>query len=336
MALITTPGQLKQQGEFYNQLATMMRAGVTITQAVDLLRKSPPNRKLGFVAKRVAEMVERGSTFTEAMRSTGRHLPEFDIALIEAGEASGRLSECFKLLADFYVERGRLASQVISALAYPAFLFHFAVLLFPVSLLTAFLLQRGYTGAFIQNKLEIFAPVYALSIFLIWSMQASRGRRWRNGLEHILNKIPMVYGARRDLALARLCAALEALINAGITIIEAWDIAAQASGSQRIERAVAEARPRLLAGETPAEVISAQRVYPELFTSSYRTGEVSGQLDETLRRLYRHYLESATTGFQRIATWTPKIIYFGGMIAIAYQIIKFYTGYFDQINQLTK
>src|SRR3954471_22300396 len=89
MALITTPGRLKQQGEFYNQLASMTRAGVTIVQAVDVLRKSPPNRKLGAIAKRLSETIERGSTFTEAMRSTGGHLPEFDVALIEAGEMSG-------------------------------------------------------------------------------------------------------------------------------------------------------------------------------------------------------------------------------------------------------
>jgi hypothetical protein len=63
---------------------------------------------------------------------------------------------------------------------------------------------------------------------------------------------------------------------------------------------------------------------------------VSGQLDDALRRLYRIYMESATTGLQRLATWLPKIIYLGVVLAIAYQIISFWTGYFDQINQLTK
>jgi type IV pilus assembly protein PilC len=335
MALITTPGQLKQQGEFYHQLATMTRAGVTIVQAIDIIRKNPPNRKIRAIANQVGDTLQRGSTFTDAMRSTGRTLPEFDVALIEAGETSGRLSECFKLLGDFYVERGQLISKVISALAYPVFLFHFAVLIFPTSLLAEFVWQ-GKTENFLINKLQSLIPAYAVVLFLIWAFKAERGRRWRNIMEQILHMIPLVSATQRDLALARLCAALEALINAGVTIIEAWDIAARASGSNRIERAVAEARPRLVAGETPSETISNQRIYPELFTSSYRTGEVSGQLDDALRRLYRHYLESATTGLQRLAAWTPKIIYFGVMLAIAYQIIKFWTGYFDQINQLTK
>jgi type II secretory pathway component PulF len=335
MALITTPGQLKQQGEFYHQLASMTKAGVTIVQAIDILRRNPPNRKLRAVADRVGEAVLRGATFTEAMRSTGRHLAEFDVALIEAGEMSGRLAECFKLLGDFYVERGQLVSKVMSAMVYPLFLFHFALLIFPMSLFTGLILQ-GKTMAYLENKAQILLPTYAVIFVLIWALQAKRNRRWRGMIERILHAIPMVSSTQRDLALARLCAALEALINAGVTIIEAWDIAARASGSQRIERAVAEVKPRLQAGETPSEAISAQRIYPELFTSSYRTGEVSGQLDDALRRLYRHYMESATAGLQRLAAWTPKIIYFGVMLAIAYQIIKFWSGYFDTINQLTK
>jgi type II secretory pathway component PulF len=330
---MTTPGRLKQQGSFYHQLASMTRAGVPIVQALETARRSPPNRALGRVAARVTELIAQGSSFTEAMRSFGRELPEFDVALLEAGETSGRLAECFQLLGDFYTERGRLASQVISALMYPAFLFHFALLIFPVTLLTE-LVWKGNASAYVVNKVQILLPTYALIWFFVWSMQARRGRAWRNMVEGLLNAIPLISSTRRDLALARLCAAMEALINAGVTIIEGWDIAARASGSYAIQRAVAEAKPRLLQGETPAEAISQQRVYPELFKGSYRTGEISGQLDDTLRRLYRHYMESATQGLERITTWAPKLVYIGVMLAIAFQIIKFWSGYFDQINKV--
>jgi hypothetical protein len=49
--------------------------------------------------------------------------------------------------------------------------------------------------------------------------------------------------------------------------------------------------------------------------------------------LYRHYIESATEGLRRITAWAPTAIYVGVMIAIGYQIIKFWSGYFDQINK---
>src|SRR3954471_23424549 len=119
MALITTPGRLKQQGEFYLQLASMTRAGVTIIQAVDVLRKSPPNRRLGAIAARLGETMERGATFTDAIRSSGQHVPEFDVALIEAGETSGRLGESVRFPGEFYQERAKMVSQMISAMIYP-------------------------------------------------------------------------------------------------------------------------------------------------------------------------------------------------------------------------
>jgi type II secretory pathway component PulF len=335
MALITTPGQLKQQGEFYLQLASMTRAGVSIVQGVEVLRKSPPNRRLGVIAGRISEVIQRGATFTEAMQSSGHHLPEFDVALIEAGEASGRLPECLRLLGEFYQERARLISQMISALIYPVFLLGFAILIFPPSLLSE-LVWYGRTGKYFASKLQIALPICAIAFVLIWALQAHRARGWRNFLERLFGIIPVVAGTQRDLALARLCAALEALINAGVTIIEAWDISARATGSQKIERAVAEARPRIEQGETPGDVIAAQRVYPDLFSSMYRTGEVSGQLDDSLRRLYRHYMESATTSMQRIAIFVPKIAYLVIALIIAYHVLSFYSNYFNTLNEIMK
>jgi type II secretory pathway component PulF len=90
MALIITPRRLREQSEFYHQLASMVGAGLPLMQAAEVLRRSPPNRRLGAVAEQLIKGMSQGATFTDAMQMTGRHLPEFDIALIEAGESSGR------------------------------------------------------------------------------------------------------------------------------------------------------------------------------------------------------------------------------------------------------
>jgi type IV pilus assembly protein PilC len=335
MGLIVTPGQLKQKGEFYNQLASMTAAGITIVQGVDMLRRTAPNRALKRTAEQVMEGLVRGQNFTESLRASGRDVPEFDTSLIEAGEASGRIDQCFRLLADFYQERGRLLSTVITQLMYPVFLLHFAVLIFPTSLL-ADLVWKSEAGPFLINKIRTLIPIYLVLGFILWLFGSNRGPRLRSGIERVMLMIPGIGGLRRDLALARLSAALEALINAGVTIIEAWDLAARASGSQRIMRAVEENKPRLQTGELPSDAIETHSIFPELFVSSYRTGEISGKLDDALRRLYRHYQESATEGLQRFAQWFPRLIYFGVAIVVGYQIISFYAGYFKQLDDVMK
>ena len=134
--------------------------------------------------------------------------------------------------------------------------------------------------------------------------------------------------------MARLSAALEALLNAGVLVIQAWELAARASGSPRIERAEMEARPRIVAGSTPGEVISEQSVYPELFASSYRTGEVSGRLDDTLRRMHQMYQESATRRLRALADWLPKLVFFVVLLVIAYHVISFWAGYFGEAQKM--
>jgi type II secretory pathway component PulF len=334
MALIVTPGQLKRKGEFYLQLASMTSAGVTITQGIDLLRRNAPSRALKQTAEQVMQGLLQGQTFTESLQQTGRDVPEFDVGLIEAGEAAGRLDQCFRLLGNFYVERGQLASRVITQLLYPIFLLHMAFFIFPINLFTDLLLKSGGFGPFVIDKIMKLAPLYLLILFLFWLFRSNRGEALRSGLERVINVIPVLRALRRDLALARLCAALEALINAGVTIIEAWDMAGKASGSPRIIRAVAAARPNIVQGELPSDAIENQGIYPDLFITSYRTGEVSGQLDDALRRLYRHYQDAASDGLKRFAEWLPRIIFLGVAIAIGFYVISFYSNYFGEIDKV--
>jgi type II secretory pathway component PulF len=92
-------------------------------------------------------------------------------------------------------------------------------------------------------------------------------------------------------------------------------------------------RPRVNGGQTPAEVVSASGSFPELFAGQYATGEISGQLDDTLRRLHGYYQEEGSRKLQAFSRWTPRAIYFCVVLMIAYRIIAFYTGYFKQVGE---
>ena len=133
-----------------------------------------------------------------------------------------------------------------------------------------------------------------------------------------MRPVPILGTARHCLALSRLAAALESLISAGVNIIDAWDLAATASGSPALRRAVAAWKPQVAAGQTPAEVVRACPLFPETFANLYASGEVSGKLDETLRRLHVYH-EEGTPKLHAFATWTPRLIYFLVVLIIAYK-----------------
>ena len=329
MPLLVSPRQLSQRAELYQQLSQLTAAGIGLPQAIECQRRSPPARSFRAPLSLVSERLADGSTFYEALVSTGRWLPAFDGALLNAGERSGRLPDCFKLLAGHYENSAALVRKMISSLIYPALLFHMAIFISPLP----GLVQSGNFARYVASTIGILVPLYVVIGVVLYATQSQHGERWRSLIEMTIGRVPLLGKGRRNLALARLASALEALISAGVTIIEAWDLAAAASGSPALHREVSRWKPDLLSGVTPAEVVHQSREFPETFASLYHTGEITGSLDDTLRRLHGLYQSEGSRQLQAFADWTPKLVYFGVALMVAWQVIRFWLGYFEQINK---
>lgn len=330
MLAVPTPGRLAQHAEFYHQLAQLTDAGLTLRSALESQEHQPPARWLREPSSRLVGWLNRGSTFAEAIASARDWMPEFDAALLEAGEQSGRLPASFKLLAEHYSERARLAREVLSNLAYPVFLFHFAILLGPLPEL----ILTWNVGAYLRTVGQVFLPIYALIILLLVATNSRHGEVWRGIIEAIGNRIPVLGAARRNLALARLATALHALLNAGVPIIRSWELAAAASGSVALKREVARWGPEIEGGRTPAELVEESKRFPELFANMYNTGEISGTLDDSLLRLYRLHQERGVAQFRAVADWLPKLVYFAIIGFIVWRVLSFWFGYFGQIGKV--
>ncbi len=328
MVLIITPGQLNQRGEFYHQLGQMTAAGIGLPAALEELERHPPARSYLQPIRQLRTHLAEGYTFTEAIANLGSWLPAFDAALLHAGETSGRLDACFRLLADYYTDRARIARQMISDLMYPAFLLHFAIFILPF----AKFFQSGNWIVYLSQTLGVLLPMYGVGLLVVYAAQSRHGLRWRSWVETALRPVPILGTARRYLALARLSASLEALLNAGVSIIQAWELAAAASGSPALRRTVLAWRPLVDAGQTPAETVRTSGEFPHMFVSQYATGELSGQLDQTLHLLHRFYQEEGSRKLHALAQWTPRAVYFCVMIMIAIRIVHFYADYFKQVS----
>lgn len=329
MPFLITPGQFSRRADLYHQLSSLTAAGIGVIQALEQLQRNPPSAAFREPLRRVQKEVQQGSTFTEAVQRSGTWTVAFDIALLDAGERSGRLEQCFKSLGDYYADRARMARDVLSGLAYPVFVMHFAVFIFPFPQL----FLTGDVVAYLTQTLGVLIPIYAVVLLAIFAGQGRHGEAWRALLERILHWVPVVGAGRRDMALARLAAALEALLSAGVGVIEAWDLAARASGSPALARAVAHWRPRVADGSSPADAVQRSSAFPALFANQYATGEASGKLDETLRRLHGYYQDEGTRRLRAVAQWTPRLIYLVIMGVIAWKIIHFWMGYFDQVQK---
>ncbi len=334
MALLIMPRALAQRGEFYYQLSSMIRAGLPLIGALQTLEKSPPAASYRKPITRMLAELKGRSTFTGALDTLGDWLPVFDKALLEAGEQSGRLDECFRLLASNYEERARLAREIIGQVLYPIIIIHLAIMVFPPSLIK----EAFWDGAwekFLASKVLGFGLLYGGGVVLILSGSSSRSQSWRAMLEQIFGLVPVLGRARQNLALARLTAALEALFSAGVGIVDSWELAARASGSPALAREVMKWRPKIeVEQRTPGEILAGTSVFPAMFTSLYRTGEISGQLDDTLKRLHEY---SRVEGHRQMQMFTKGLtigIILLIMIAIGMQVVLFWVNYFNNIGNM--
>jgi type II secretory pathway component PulF len=328
MSLLITPRQYSQRAELYHQLSQLTAAGIGLSQAIELQQRTPPSRSFREPLSVVSQRLIMGSTFAEAMQSTGRWLPAFDGALLHAGEQSGRLPATFKLLARHYESNAALLQKTISSLIYPVLVFHMAVFIGPLPEL----FRSWNLFAYAAKTLTVLIPIYAVVFCLVYSLQGRHGERWRSAVESVVRCIPIFGRARHNLALARLASALEALITAGVNIIEAWELAAAASGSPALRGAVSKWRLDVDAGMTPAEAVSNSNEFPSVFANIYNTGEVTGSLDDALRRLHMLYQSEGERQLKAVAEWTPKLIFLIVALVVAWQVIRFWTGYFSQIG----
>ncbi len=329
-AIVFTPGQFTRRAELYHQLAQLTAAGLPITKALEQLERHPPSRAFREPLHLLLKEIASGFTFSEALSRSGNWISPFDLALIDAGERSGRLDACFRALADHYTERAGMIRRMLGDLAYPVFLLHFAVFILPF----AQLFTTGNWEAYLVRTLGVLLPIYVVVAVLIYAAQSKHGERWRSLMELVLHPIPLLGSGRRELALARLSMALEALINAGVSIIEAWALAATVSGSPALRRTVNAFLPDIHAGQTPAEAVTSCGKFPDMFSNQYNSGEVSGKLDESLRRLHRYYQEEGSRKIHAVSQWTPRILYLIICFGVAYFIINFYMGRIRDIGNV--
>jgi len=333
--MIITPAQLNRRAELYHQLGAMIAAGVPLIQALEMAGNNAALRASRKTISALVAHLKDGLTFHDSMVRVHGWMPDFDVALLSAGEHSGRLDSTFKQLGEYYAIRASIIRDTISGSMVTIATLHVFLLIFPLGLFIKCamgIINNDYSQcvAFVIEKIAVFGSGYSLLIFFIFASQGNRGERWRSLVEYLAQMVPLLRTARRYHMLSRLAAALEALISSGVSIVKSWPLAAAASGSPYLKRQVATWEPHLETGSTPAELVKQNHYYPDMFANLYHTGEISGKLDESLGRLQAYYRDE---GFRTLRLFTKILngtIYGLVVVLVAYNVLKFYSNLFSQ------
>jgi type II secretory pathway component PulF len=307
---------------FYQQLAAMLDAGVPMERALESLKNAAPSRRLREVDGMILERIRAGGSLADAVGEHEAVFPALHRELIGVGERTGSVERVLRHLATMMEQMEAIRREITAQMFYPLLLLHLSVVVAP---LPALVFTRDY-GAYGLSVLLSLGVLYGVAAVL-WglSRRILRDRLTLAAADRLVLALPMVGKLHRDLSLTRFFAALKALLNAGIGILEAMPRAGAASGSALLAAAAREAAPALKRGE-PLLTAMAAALPPDAL-SLMTTGQESGRLDEMLDHLERHFFEESRRRLRALASWLPKLIYIGSVLWVGWQILEMGRGY---------
>lgn len=325
--------KLSEKALHYRELAKLVGADFHLDRAVRLLLKQNPSHARRTWLLGLERGLGEGKSITESIKahcesSTGT----LELALIDAGERSGRLYDGFSHLARYFEAWHIAVNQALGAVIYPLVLAHLGIFL---PELPAFV-TASMQGEPISWR-SVFIPLAILWLvmlctFLLW--------RWlsRLGAESAvvdlwLNRIPFIGSVRRHWALARFAQVFHACLLASMRMTECMLLAGAASHSGLLRRAARDASQRIAAGETIAGAMADVHGFPTLFIQSTATAEEVGSLDHEMNRWAAAETVDASEAVQRAAQWLPRIAYGMVVLYIAYRIVTMVTGYYGGMLQ---
>lgn len=317
----------QEKREFYSGLARLLRSGASLPKAIDVLARDAPKRIAAFL-RALNEHIDRGEPLGDALLQLRPKVSELEASIITAAGASGKLDRGCDQLARYFDALARSRSDMLSRIAYPAVML----------VLTIFVVNIRYaiSGGATAYLVAVIKPLILISaligmIWILWQALIEAARH--NVLADLLvRRVPVVGAVRDRFAYARFFATLDAQLESGLNVWDAFANAARTSDSARIINAAREAMPALRDGESLGEVLASKKVIPAEDMRAFRVAEQAGELDDELTQLALRSEERAVAALTRWSEWLPRMIYGGVLIYSAMQIFQWYQSYLNTVS----
>jgi len=281
----------------YGQLADLLRSGVPLLRALDILARAGLNPGLAKVLVRVREDVSAGKPLAEALGAHGELFRPLHTAMVRAGERAGFLEDVLANLSDFLDRQDELRSKVRGAMIYPLVLVAVGAIAMLVILLwfvpkfkpmfaggtvrlpAPTVLLFAFSDL-LRDHVLLVAGVVVLAVLGVRAfLRSSSGRRawdaWRL-------RIPVAGKVSRMVSITRFCRILGTMLANGVPILQALEIAKDATGNAMMTDAIAAAAESVRAGEPLAEPLRPGGLFPPEILEMIAVAEESNQLEKVL------------------------------------------------------
>ena len=299
------PIKPKDLAIFTRQLATMMKAGVPLLQAFDIVGRGNPNPSVTKLLNDIRMDVETGTSLNAAFRKYPLYFDNLYCNLVEAGEAAGILDQLLDRLAVYMEKTEAIKSKIKSALMYPISVLIVAFVV--VAVIMIFVIP-SFKTVFSSFGGELPAPtliVIAMSEFFVqywylifgglgggfyFFMQAwKRDKRVQVFMDRLLLKLPIFGVLVEKSCIARWTRTLSTMFAAGVPLVEALDSVGGAAGNNVFETATLRIQQEVSTGTALTAAMTNANLFPSMVLQMCAIGEESGSIDHMLGKAADFY-----------------------------------------------
>lgn len=314
----------RDKASLYRELAKLTEAALHLDRSLEVLLAQKAHHARQRFLEGLKQGLVEGMSLAEAVKAHNSDLVTgLELALIEAGERSGKLAMSFNHLARYFAAIDGAEQKARQAMIYPLILAHLAVLLPELPAMIA--LQEG------DHPLGRVL----LGLGIVWVLIIGGGIIWRwlsaravtsPRVDLWMSRVPFLGAARRHWALARFCQVCHACLLAALNMSETVRLAGKASQSGILSRASEYAADQIMAGQPLGGVLKKSGGFDMDFVYSIASAEEVGKIDEEMARWSTVETLSAHEAIDRAAQWLPKVGYVVVVIFVAYRIISMMQG----------
>jgi general secretion pathway protein F len=305
------------------QLATLLRAGVPLDEAVDALRRRRGGAAFAEALEAVRSRIREGSSLAIAMAEQPAVFPGIYVGMVEAGEASGALDSVLDRIAEHAEGQARLRARALSAMMYPLImsvvggaivLFLLAYVVPQVTRVFAEAKQTlplptrilMGTGDFLAHYGILLIPAGMLALFGLRRALANPAARVR--LEALFYRVPGVGSVARDVAVARFAQTLSTMVAGGLPLIESLRVARTSCGSLLLAETLQRAETSVFEGGSLAACLGSSPLFDPVVVDMIAVGERSGDLEGMLTHAANAIEEQVRLRVDRMATLMEPVM----------------------------
>jgi len=308
---------------FTRQLSTMITAGLTLVEALGILRQQLSKVTLIKLVTQIEDDVKGGKSLVEALEKNPKVFPPIYIALVRAGEATGKLDVILSRLADSLEKSRNFKSKVRGVLVYPSIvvsgmvIVSFIVMTVVVPRMTALYKEFGVdlplptqiliaVSSFLLNFWFIIVFVVAGAIIFLF--------RWRKTEigKHVLDslslRVPVFGPLIRQATLVEVTRTLALLVDGGVPILTSLGIAQDATNNILYQEAFASAAKKVEKGFPLSDPLSDNALFPPILSQMVAVGEQTGKLGDSLYKLSNYFESEAESAIRTLTTALEPLI----------------------------